>query len=147
MNDFLNAIKNEENFTYTEKGAGTYTSTMSGILDLFGLGAAYRTRSDNDCTKLFYKALTEDETLALKCLFYIRDVRGGQGERRFFRVVLHDLAITRPELVIRNLDNIPEFGRYDDLYCLIGTPVEDKMWEYLKQETERGMKMLNKILS
>lgn len=147
MADFIKAMKNEQNFTYTENGAGTYSSTMSGILDLFGLGGAYRTRSDEDCLRLFSKAWAEDQTLALKCLFYLRDVRGGQGERRFFRVCLHELAMTNPEVVIRNLDNIPEFGRIDDLYCLVGTPVENEMWEYLKTITSDALKELSCLVN
>ena len=47
-------------------------------MDLFALGAAYRTRNDEDCILLFKKAFEENETYAMKCLFYIRDVRGGK---------------------------------------------------------------------
>ena len=139
MANFVNLVKDTQNFTYTENGAGTYSSTMSGILDLFGLGAAYRTRTDAECIRLFDKAFAEDQLLALKCLFYIRDVRGGQGERRFFRVVLKDLASTHPEIVRKNLANIAEYGRYDDLYCLIGTPVERDAFELIKNQLRLDM--------
>ena len=64
----------------------THKSTGNGVLDLFAMGAAYRHRSDEDCIFLFKKAFEEDEVYALKCLFYLRDARGGQGERRFWRV-------------------------------------------------------------
>lgn len=53
MNTLLNGMKNGTNYTYTENGALTHKSTMSGLLDLFGMGAAYRTRSDEDCIVLF----------------------------------------------------------------------------------------------
>ena len=53
MNTLLNGMKNATNYTYTENGAITHKSTMSGLLDLFGMGAAYRTRSDEDCIVLF----------------------------------------------------------------------------------------------
>ena len=76
-NKFMTALKAENNLTYTENGARTYKSTMNGLLDLFGMGGAYRSRSDADCILLFKKAFEEDETFALKCLFYLRDVRGG----------------------------------------------------------------------
>ena len=139
MANLITAMKNEQNFTYTENGAGTYSSTMSGILDLFGLGAAYRTRSEQDCLSLFAKAWAEDQTLALKCLFYLRDIRGGQGERRFFRVVLNDLAKTNPNAVRRNLENIVEYGRWDDLYCLMGTSLEKDVFALFQKQLKLDM--------
>ena len=139
MANFVDAVKNAQNFTYTEKGAGTYTTSMSGILDLFGLGGAYRTRDERDCIRLFSKAWAEDQTLALKCLFYLRDVRGGQGERRFFKVCLHDLAITNPDVVRRNLENVVEYGRWDDLYCLMGTSLESDVFALFNKQLRLDM--------
>ena len=86
MNKMLNGLKNTTNYTYTENGALTHKTSMNDLLDLFALGGAYRSRSDDDCLLLFTNAYDEDPLYALKCLFYLRDVRGGQGERRFFRV-------------------------------------------------------------
>lgn len=63
-----------------------------------------------------------------------------QGERRFFRVVLKWLAKNHPEDVIRNLENIPFYGRWDDLYALVGTPVEDKMFYLMKQQLVLDLK-------
>lgn len=78
MNRLLYKLKESENVSRTENGAVTYKSTMNGLLDLFGLGAAYRARSREDCIFLFKKAFDEDPTYAMKCLFYLRDVRGGK---------------------------------------------------------------------
>lgn len=139
-NTFMNAMNNANNYAVTENGALTHKSTMSGLLDMFALGGAYRTRSDADCILLFKKAYEEDALRALKCLFYLRNVRGGQGERRFFRVVLNWLAKNHPEDVIRNLENIPFYGRWDDLYALVGTPVEDKMFYLMKQQLVLDLK-------
>lgn len=133
-NKFMTALKNENNLAYTENHARTYKSTMDGLLDLFGMGGAYRSRSDEDCIVLFKKAFEEDETLALKCLFYLRDVRGGQGERRFFRVVMHWLANTYPETARRNLQHIPLYGRWDDLFIFIGTPLEDDALSFVRHQ-------------
>lgn len=139
-NTFMNAMNNANNYAVTENGALTHKSTMSGLLDMFALGGAYRTRSDADCILLFKKAYEEDALRALKCLFYLRNVRGGQGERRFFRVVLKWLAKNHPEDVIRNLENIPFYGRWDDLYALVETPVEDKMFYLMKQQLVLDLK-------
>lgn len=139
-NTFMNAMNTSNNYAFTENMATTYRSTMSGLLDMFALGGAYRTRSDADCILLFKKAYEEDALRALKCLFYLRSVRGGQGERRYFRVVLNWLAKNHPEDVIRNLENIPFYGRWDDLYALVGTPVEDKMFYLMKQQLVLDLK-------
>lgn len=78
MNKFMNGLKSEYNYTRTENGAVTYKSTLDGLMDLFALGGAYRTRSEDEVITLFEKAFAEDEVHALKCLFYLRDVRGGK---------------------------------------------------------------------
>ena len=78
MNTLLNAMKQMDNVTYTENHGVTYKSTMNGLMDLFAMGGAYRKRSDEDVILLFNKAFNEDETYALRCLFYLRDVRGGK---------------------------------------------------------------------
>lgn len=56
MNTFMNAMKQDTNFTLTENGAVTHKSTLNGLMDLFALGGAYRTRSDADCITLFKAA-------------------------------------------------------------------------------------------
>jgi hypothetical protein len=78
MNTFLNGLKDANNFGYTENGAVTHRTSKSALLDMFALGGAYRNRSDEDCILLFKNAFEEDEVYALKCLFYLRDVRGGK---------------------------------------------------------------------
>ena len=140
MNTFMNALKADSNYTYTENGTLTYKSTLDGLLDLFALGGAYRTRSDADVINLFMKAFREDETHALRCLFYLRDVRGGQGERRFFRIVTRWLADNHTAAMRRNLKYVPEFGRWDDLYTFVGSPLESEafnlMYEQLKLDVQ-----------
>lgn len=131
MNTILNAMKQMDNVTHTENGGVTYKSTMDGIMDLFAMGAAYRKRSEDDVIFLFNKAFQEDETYALKCLFYLRDIRGGQGERRFFRVVTKWLANHHTEAMRRNLKYVPEFGRWDDFYVFVGTPLENEAFEIM----------------
>lgn len=44
------------------------------------------------------------------------------------------MAINKPEVIERNIENIPFFGRYDDLYALEGTPVEDEMFSFIKKQ-------------
>lgn len=121
-NTFMNALKEETNFKRTENGALAYKSTLSDLYDMFAFGGAYRKRSDEDCALLFQNAYEEDAELALKCLFYLRDCRGGQGERRFFRIAYKQLIKIDLEAANHLLPKIPEFGRWDDLvYITDGT--------------------------
>ena len=134
MNKFLNGLTNSTNIARTENGALTHTTTRSDLLDMFAMGAAMRNRSDEDVLLMFRKAFKENPSYALKCLFYIRDVRGGQGERRFFRVCMKDLAKNNTEAAMRNLRHVPEFGRWDDLYVFIGTPLEAAALNFMKEQ-------------
>lgn len=134
MNTLLNGLTNATNFTHTENGAITHRTTRSDLLDMFALGAAMRNRSDADVINLFKNALIENPSYALKCLFYIRDCRGGQGERRFFRVCLQWLANNYPDEAHRNLAHIPLYGRWDDLYVFVGTPLEDAAFQIIKDQ-------------
>ena len=132
MNKFMNGLANATNYTLTENGAVTHKSTLNDVLDMFAFGGAYRTRSDADVITLFDNALKQDEVHALKCLFYLRDCRGGQGERRFFRVAMKWLAKTHTDMARRNLQYIPEFGRWDDLYLFVDTPLEADAFALIK---------------
>lgn len=78
MNTLLKGLKEEDNIALTANGALAYKSTMNKVYDLFALGGAYRNKSDADCILLFKEAYEENPELALKCLFYLRDIRGGK---------------------------------------------------------------------
>ena len=134
MNTLLNGMKNATNYGLTENGAIKHNTTMSGLLDLFAMGAAMRERTDGDCILMFKRAYDENPEYAMKCLFYIRDVRGGQGERRFFRVVMKWLANHHTEAARRNLQYVAEFGRWDDLYCFVGTCLEKDAFTIMKHQ-------------
>ena len=134
MNTFLKEMTHNDNIDYTENGGITRKSTESKVLDMFGMGGAYRNRSDEDVILLFKNAFEENAELAMKCLFYLRDVRGGQGERRFFRVAFNWLCKNYPETAKKNIENIIMFGRVDDImYCTFDTPREKDALKYLQQ--------------
>ena len=140
MNKMLTAMKNKSNYTYTENGALTHITTNSKVLDMFARGGAMRKASKEDKILLFKEAFEEDMTLALKCLFYLRDVREGQGERQFFKDCLHWLAMTYPSTLRRILRYVPEFGRWDDLYCFVGTPLEKDTFAFMKRQLNLDIK-------
>ena len=126
MNTFLNELEDNLNYTLTENGAIAHKGTNDAGYDLFAFGGAYRNVCDDKIEDLFSKAYDEDPEKALRTLFYLRDCRGGQGERRFFRVAYRWLCVTNPGIAAKNLMNIAYFGRWDDLWqATLYTPVMD----------------------
>ncbi len=138
----LELLKNEANKTYTENGALTYVSTQSECLDLFATIGALRNASDEDIITRFIRAYAEDADLAMKMLFFARDIRGGLGERRTFKVILKYLASAEPESVKKNIENVAEYGRYDDLMALLGTPVEKEVMAYIEKTLKADIEEL-----
>lgn len=125
--DFANAMKQENKFTRTENGAVALNTTSDARLDLFGTIGALREADENKITTLFSEAFAQDKLFATKIAFYARDIRCGLGERKTFRTIIRYMAEHHPEALRHNLDLIGVFGRYDDLYELIETPLEDDM--------------------
>lgn len=135
MNTFLNNLIDNTNYATTENGAVTHKTTKSAVLDMFALCGAYRKSPDEACISAFREALEEDESLALKCLFYLRDVRGGQGERRFFRVCYKWLCMNYEDIALRNLEHIAEYGRWDDLIeATYSTPIWADAIDIIKRQ-------------
>ena len=135
----LQYLKNEANLTTTENGAVTNASAGDYNLDLFATIGAIRHLSDNEIIDRFTRAYMEDKDVAMKILFFGRDVRGGLGERRVFRVILKWLAFNYPESVNKNLQYVAEFGRFDDLLCLFDTPCEAKAMEIIKAQLDKDL--------
>ena len=117
MSNLISAMSESQNRSArTENGAITLQSSKSDLMDFFSTAGAMRGRSDEDIVHSFSKAFGENRELALKALFYIRDVRSGQGERRLFRVVWSWLIKNYSFIALKNISNVPFFGRWDDLF-------------------------------
>ena len=142
MKTMLNAIKTESNKTYTENGAVTNVSTYSDCLDLFATVGALRKASEQEILDRFIRAYTEDPDKAMKIIFFARDIRGGLGERRVFRTVMTYLAAQEPASVKKNIEYFGEYGRYDDLLSLMGTPCENDMLAYIAKQFAEDMEAL-----
>ncbi len=82
----------------TENGAIGYQTTGKALVDLNFAVASLRNESETQIVKRFLPAFYEDRLLAVKWLFFLRDVRGGLGERRTFRILMKYLATSFPEL-------------------------------------------------
>ena len=138
----LELLKRFANQTYTENGAVTPETTLSDNLDLFATIGALRQASEDEIALRFSRAFAEDPRLAMKNLFYARDVRGGLGERRVFRAILRWLAENAPDALRTNAPLISEYGRWDDLLALLGTRAEDVALEAIRSQFTADMQAL-----
>ena len=118
-------------------------TTGDACLDLFSTVGALREAEDARVEALFAEAYRENPLFATKIVFYARDIREGLGERNTFRRLLRYMAEKHPEALADNLDLVGVYGRYDDLYCLIGTPLEDAMWAAMKKQFQEDISNLH----
>ena len=147
--NFANAIKNETKWTRTENGSVALKTTDDALLDYFGTVGALRTADENRITSIFEASYQARPLETIKTTFYARDIRGdeevqGLGERRVFRILLKYCALHHPEAIRPNLDLIGVYGRYDDLYELVGTPLEKEMWTAMKKQFEEDLENMAK---
>jgi len=138
MNNFMdgvrNTLNNEFNHSTTENGAVGFRTTGRELLDLNFQVASLRRAAGQEIVDRFTKAFFEDRLTAMKWLFYARDVRGGLGERRLFRVCMMTLAKQFPEYVRPVVWLIPEYGRWDDLWCLLDTSIHDDVIRLVQRQ-------------
>jgi len=128
----------------TENGMPTNSTSSNYVLDMFFQMGGSRGMSTEAIDLMFSKALSEDRLLATKAMFYNRDIRGGQGERRSFRSMFNFLCIRYPMVAIANLENVPYFGRWDDILMAIGTPVERYALDFILSALKSGDKLCAK---
>lgn len=138
----LEYLKQKSNKTFTENGAATYSSTLSDCLDFFATVGALRRESEEEIVSRFMRAYTENKDIAMKLLFFARDIRGGLGERRVFKTIIKWLSCNEPESLRKNLQYIAEYGRFDDLMILFGTPLERDMLEYIKTQLYKDLEVM-----
>jgi len=124
MSTLLRAM--QTNDSYTENGMATNSTSLNLCVDLFFQIGAMRGQDKTRLINAFTKAFGENPLTAMRLLFWARDVRGGAGERQIFRDIIEYLAKNRTEVLGKNLHLVSEFGRWDDLLVLIGTPLENQ---------------------
>jgi len=107
---FAQAVKSQ--MTRTENGMATYISSGKRCVDLFSSVGEYR---NADITAAFVAALEENADYAMRIALWGRDIRGGAGEREFFRKILRLLETIDPYKAIALAQRVPELGRWDDL--------------------------------
>ena len=148
--NFMEVLKNNEK-VLTENGAVAYATSGSYLVDINNSVPKLRKLSvihmDNgnvdsakEIIKMFSDAVQEDSNYALKWLMYLRDIRGGMGERSSYRIILKYIADNAFEVFDRLLlsKKLEDIGRYDDLlylwYKTKNSKSKELLFAYLKAQ-------------
>ena len=142
MKIMLQYLKKQANRTYTENDAVTKITTGSDCLDLFATIGALRSETDDEIVTRYNRAWAENPTLAVRTLFFARDIRGGLGERKVFRTILRHMANDMPSCANKNLWAVSEFGRWDDLLVLLDSPLRQDVITYIKAQLDADIKSI-----
>lgn len=134
MDNLKSTMENESNISVTENGAVGYRTTGKALLDLNFAIASLRQAKDSDIINRFEMAYAEDKNLAMKWLFYARDIRGGVGERRLFRVILKHMVNDHYAEIKHLIPLVAEYGRWDDLWVLLTTKAKNQVASIIKEQ-------------
>lgn len=114
MNSFVNAIN-----PTTANGAVTLATSKDVFVDLFSMIGSCRNHRQ-DAVNLFRLAFSQDRQMAMRILLWVRDCRGGAGERAIFGDIISYLqSIGEYELLNTLAKYVPEFGRFDDYFVFL----------------------------
>nr|DAJ75735.1 MAG TPA: protein of unknown function (DUF2828) [Bacteriophage sp.] len=142
MKNLKETLNDDFNYSVTENGALGYRTSGKELLDLNFSVSSMRNMSEEKIVEKFVKAFYEDKILAMKWLFYCRDCREGIGERRLFRACMKYLAENHQDIAKEVIKLVPEYGRWDDLWCLLDTDLKDDVCEVVvHQLLEDGVNM------
>ena len=149
LNRMQGVLQEEANVSVTENGALGYRTTGKELLDMNFAVASMRNMEPEQIVNKFVKAFYENKRLAVKWLFYASDVREGLGERRLFRILLQYLAQSHAEIAKAVLELVPEYSRWDNLWCLLDTELADEVTTIVEKQLQEDMQncLENKSIS
>ena len=156
--------RNIEGVTTTWNGALSYGAINDPLVELFfksvrdipcvdyrcitvkkskNEGRMHRNNSEGKkrLEEYFDAAWESDPLRTLKFLFYLRDCRGGKGERKLFRaLVRHMRERGLGEHLEVNLKHIPFFGSWKDIsVCFFGTSFEKEAIELIANQLKEDL--------
>lgn len=141
MTQLQNELNNEK--CLTTNGAVGYATSGKKLLDINFSVTSLRKQPESEIINKFMDAYCENPVLAMRWLFYARDCRQGIGERRLFRVVMKHLADVKPDMIRSVLKLVAEFGRWDDLLCLLDSDVKDDILAVIKKQFDEDKKNMS----
>lgn len=141
MSKLIESMRNKDALTHN--GALTHSTSLNSVVDWFFVAGASRETNERDLISLFTKAFAESPELALKVLFWARDIRGGAGERNVFKTIMRYLKETHDALFNKLLKITPEYGYWKDVILLEDINNEDIV-SWLSDELDKENSLLPK---
>jgi hypothetical protein len=121
-NVFVKAISEDSLYdARTENDMRAMSSSLDACVDFFFKAGAMR---GQDIKPVFEKAYKEDKRIALQSALWLRDARGGAGERQLFKDITKYLSenvktnSNDERLLLKFLNKVPLVGRFDDLLAI-----------------------------
>jgi len=118
----------------THQGAKAHEHAMNHSLEFFSkAGSLYTKRSkknksfysdESTAKDLFVNSWITDKPLSMKLLLWLRDCRGGAGNRSGSAECYKWLAEYDPQWILANMHWMPQVGRWSDVRSLFGTQLE-----------------------
>lgn len=139
INDLKETLNEDFNYSVTENGALGYRTTGKELLDMNFAISSMRNMSEQDIADRFAKVFYENKLYAIKWLFYARDIRGGIGERRLFKICMRYLVNEHIKIAEALLPLISEYGRWDDLIDLLNTPIRNDVICLITEQLDQDM--------
>lgn len=152
MSNFMDQLKiaagrMQPNVSVTENGAIGYKTTGKALVDCNFMLSSMRNMDEKEIWDRFLTAYNENPTLAIIWLFFARDCREGNGERRTFRVIFEWLCNENPVSAIKLLPLIPFYGRWDDVievvFSNVPCKVRDEAVGLLSRQIQSDILMAN----
>ena len=125
--------KSEDNLSFTENGALGYKSHYEELTTLNFMIPTLRRIDTEGANKIMFPAYFEDPSVFCRWLFFLRDCRGGIGEKNAFKKMFIALSNKKEKLAKRFVEFIPEFGSWKDVvdiyfdYTLKSQVVRDEL--------------------
>lgn len=128
----VNSSRQKDARTYND--AVTNSTSLNAVVDLFFVAGATRIIAEGDIHRMLARSYGDDPLLTLRVIFWAGNIRGGAGERRFFRIALAWLNQNHYEDLQVNVDKVPHFNRWDSLFHLDFELVAPIIYKGLKAE-------------
>jgi len=132
----------------THEGAEQYKNAISKTVDFFSKAgslytggrrvAFYGNRNEGTALSLFQPAFKEDPITSMKLFMWVRDCRGGAGNRSGAKAIIEWLANNHTALMQANMHFIPVHGRWDDLTALFKTPLRNEAGQFWASAIQEG---------